>query len=71
MARNGHNPFVIRKMKSGWLVIGAVQPLPGYCVSLADPLVDSVNALDADARTQYSLDVIAAGDAVLASGASA
>lgn len=67
MARNGQNPFVICKMTSGWLVIGDVQPLPGYCVFLADPLVESVNALDAAARTQYSLDVIAAGDAVLAS----
>ena len=66
MARNGRNPFVICKMKSGWLVIGDVQPLPGYCVFLADPLVESINALDAAARTQYSLDVIAAGDAVLA-----
>ena len=67
MARNGQNPFVICKMKSGWLVIGDVQPLPGYCVFLADPLVESINALGAAARTQYSLDVIAAGDAVLAS----
>jgi diadenosine tetraphosphate (Ap4A) HIT family hydrolase len=66
MARNGQNPFVICKMKSGWLVIGDVQPLPGYCVFLADPLVESINALDAAARAQYSLDVIAAGDAVLA-----
>jgi diadenosine tetraphosphate (Ap4A) HIT family hydrolase len=67
MARNGQNPFVICKMKSGWLVIGDVQPLPGYCVFLADPLVESINALDAVARTQFSLDVIAAGDAILAS----
>jgi diadenosine tetraphosphate (Ap4A) HIT family hydrolase len=67
MARNGQNPFVICKMKSSWPVIGDVQPLPGYCVFLADPLVESINALDAAARTQYSLDVIAAGDAVLAS----
>lgn len=67
MARSGQNPFVICKMKSGWLVIGDVQPLPGYCVFLADPLVESINALDAAARTQYSLDVIRAGDAVLAS----
>lgn len=29
MARNGQNPFVICKMKSGWLVIGNVQSLPG------------------------------------------
>lgn len=66
MARNGQNPFVICKMKSGWLVIGDVQPLPGYCVLLADPLVESINALDEGQRIQYSLDVVRAGDAVLA-----
>jgi hypothetical protein len=38
MARNGQNPYVICKMKSGWLVIGDVQPLPGYCVFLAAAL---------------------------------
>jgi diadenosine tetraphosphate (Ap4A) HIT family hydrolase len=66
MARSGQNPFVICKMKSGWLVIGDVQPLPGYCVFLADPLVESINALDDSQRVQYSLDVVRAGDAVLA-----
>jgi diadenosine tetraphosphate (Ap4A) HIT family hydrolase len=53
-------------MKSGWLVIGDVQPLPGYCVLLADPVVESINTLDRARRTQYSLDVIQAGDALLA-----
>ena len=67
LARRGQNPYVIRHMKSGWLVIGDVQPLPGYCLLLADPVAESINALDAAARTQYSLDVIRAGDAVLAS----
>ncbi len=53
-------------MKSGWLVIGDVQPLPGYCLLLADPVVESINALDQTQRVQYSLDVIRAGDALLA-----
>jgi diadenosine tetraphosphate (Ap4A) HIT family hydrolase len=66
LARRGQNPYVICRMKSGWLVIGDVQPLPGYCVFLADPVVESINALDRAQRTQYSLDVIEAGDAVLA-----
>ena len=66
MARRGHNPFVICRMNSGWLVVGDVQPLPGYCVLLADPVVESVNVLDRAQRTQYSLDAIEAGDAVLA-----
>ncbi|MBI3196341.1 MAG: hypothetical protein HYZ40_02290 [Rhodospirillales bacterium] len=65
-ARRGQNQFVICRMKSGWLVIGDVQPLPGYCVLLADPVVESINALDRAQRTQYSLDVINIGDALLA-----
>ncbi|OFX06126.1 MAG: hypothetical protein A3D94_08525 [Alphaproteobacteria bacterium RIFCSPHIGHO2_12_FULL_66_14] len=66
LARRGQNEFIICRMKSGWLVIGDVQPLPGYCVLLADPVVESINALDQAQRTQYSLDVIRAGDAILA-----
>lgn len=65
LARRGQNPYVICRMKSGWLVIGDVQPLPGYCVFLADPVVESLNALDEAGRSRYSLDVIRAGDAVL------
>lgn len=53
-------------MKSGWLVIGDVQPLPGYCVLLADPVVESINAMEQAQRIQYSLDVIRSGDALLA-----
>ena len=66
LARRGQNPFVICKMDAGWLVIGDVQPSPGYCVFLADPVVESVNALADARRVQYSLDVIRAGDAILA-----
>jgi len=66
MARRGQNPYVICRMQSGWLVIGDVQPLPGYCVFLADPVIASINALDEAGRARYSLDVVRAGDAVLA-----
>ncbi len=66
MARNGQNRYVICRMRSGWLVVGDVQPLPGYCVFLADPVIESLNALDEAERIQYSLDVARAGDAVLA-----
>ncbi|MDP1841656.1 MAG: hypothetical protein Q8N31_09185 [Reyranella sp.] len=65
-ARCGQNQFVICRMKSGWLVVGDVQPLPGYCVLLADPVVESINAMEREQRIQYSLDVIRAGDALLA-----
>jgi diadenosine tetraphosphate (Ap4A) HIT family hydrolase len=66
LARRGQNPFVICRMKSGWLVIGDIQPLEGYCLLLADPVVESLNVLDEAQRTRYSLDTIRAGDAVLA-----
>jgi len=66
LAREGSNPYVITKLSSGWLVIGDVQPLPGYCVFLADPVVPSINDLSEAGRVQYSLDVLRAGDALLA-----
>ena len=60
-ARAGTNPYVICKLPSGWLVIGDVQPLPGYCLLLADPVVESLNALDEAGRVRYSLDVARIG----------
>ena len=64
-ARRGENPFVIARLASGWLVIGDVQPLAGYCLLLADPVVESVNALSEAMRTRYWLDVTRIGDALL------
>ncbi|MDG2341297.1 MAG: hypothetical protein P8L32_08895 [Paracoccaceae bacterium] len=65
LARIGKNPYVITKLPLGWLVIGDVQPLWGYCVILADPVVPSINDLSEKERVQYSLDVLRAGDALL------
>ncbi len=65
-ARRGENPFVIARMPSGWLVIGDVQPLPGYCLLLADPVVASPNALSEAERARYAQDVFRIGDALLA-----
>lgn len=65
-ARAGTNPHVICRLPSGWLVIGDVQPLPGYCLLLADPVVESLNVLDEAERVRYSLDVARIGDALLA-----
>lgn len=65
LARDGRNPYVICRMASGWLVIGDVQPLPGYCLLLADPVVESLNALSEPERVRYSLDAARIGDALL------
>ncbi|MEI9991196.1 MAG: hypothetical protein WDM86_14260 [Rhizomicrobium sp.] len=64
-ARRGENPYVISRLPSGWLVIGDVQPLPGYCVLLADPVVESLNALGRAERATYLDDMVRAGDALL------
>ena len=64
-ARIGVNPKVICKMKSGWAVIGDVQFLPGYCLLLPDPVVPSLNHLDAGLRTQFLADMALIGDVLL------
>jgi len=65
MARNGTNNKVICRLASGWVVMGDVQFLPGYCLLLPDPVVPSLNDLDAEARAAYLLDMAHIGDAVL------
>lgn len=65
MARNGTNDKVICRLASGWVVMGDVQFLPGYCLLLPDPVVPSLNDLDAEARATYLLDMARIGDAVL------
>jgi diadenosine tetraphosphate (Ap4A) HIT family hydrolase len=56
--------FVLR-LKSGALVMGETQPLIGYCLLLADPVVPHFNALTHEARAQWALDLGAIGDALL------
>ncbi|KTC35856.1 hypothetical protein LGQ10_05855 [Pseudomonas sp. L5B5] len=65
LARQGANDKVICRMASGWAVMGDVQFLPGYCLLLPDPVVPSLNDLDAQARAAYLLDMARIGDAVL------
>ncbi|UCJ14793.1 hypothetical protein K5Q02_13000 [Pseudomonas sp. MM211] len=65
LARSGNNDKVICRMASGWAVMGDVQFLPGYCLLLPDPVVASLNDLDAEARVAYLLDMARLGDAVL------
>lgn len=45
--------------------MGDVQFLPGYCLLLPDPVVQSLNDLDAEARVAYLLDMARLSDAVL------
>ena len=65
LAEAGENPTVIGRMASGWLVLGDVQNLRGYCVLLASPVVASINELN-EARLRFSKDMWSVGDALLA-----
>ena len=65
MARAEKYPNVIAKLDSGWVVLHDDQPLPGYCVLIADPAVPSLNALTEEQRATYCQDMIRIGDAIL------
>src|SRR5262244_3261620 len=64
-AREGREPRVIARLYSGWAVFGERQFLRGYSLLLPDPVVPTLNALTAQARTVYLLDVARLGDALL------
>jgi diadenosine tetraphosphate (Ap4A) HIT family hydrolase len=66
LARGDANDKVIWRMPSGWAVMGDVQFLPGYCLLLPDPVVDSLNDLDDAARAAFLRDMGRLGDALLA-----
>lgn len=63
-ALKGENPTVIAKMKSGFVVIGDTQFLPGYCVLLGYPKVNSLNDLNVSQREDFLIDMSLIGDAI-------
>jgi diadenosine tetraphosphate (Ap4A) HIT family hydrolase len=65
-ARAGVNPAVVARLGSGWVVMGDHQMVPGYCLLLPDPVVATLNDLDAKRRQQFLADMVAIGDALLA-----
>jgi len=64
--QTGANPQVIAKLQSGWLIMGDVQFLPGYCLLLPDPVVADLNALQLDKRQLFLEEMSIVGDALLA-----
>ena len=65
--RSGDDPNLIVRVSSGWAVLGDRQPdaISGCCMLIPDPVVASVNDLDADARVRFLTDFVRLGDAVL------
>ena len=64
--RTGTHLQAICKLQSGWLVMGDVQFLEGYCLILADPVVDDLNAMDTETRAIFHKEMGQVGDALLA-----
>lgn len=65
-AQRGENPLILAHMRSGYAVIGDSQFLPGYCVLLALPQVESLNDLTLEQRRDFLLDMSLLGDAITA-----
>lgn len=56
-ALRGENPTVIRRVPSGFAVIGDTQFLPGYCVLLAEPEAEHLTDMELPARQgEHELD---------------
>ncbi len=62
--RNGTNPTFITELKSGYVVIGDTQFLPGYCVLLYKHNIKTLNELEIEERQQFLLDMTLIGDAI-------
>lgn len=58
--------MVIRRMPSGWAVLGDQQFLEGYCVLLADPMVPDLTDLEGEARARFLIDMAVIGEALMA-----
>ncbi len=64
-AREGREPRVAARLTSGWVLFGERQFVRGYVLLVPDPVVPSLNALGAQERSQYLVDMARLGDALL------
>lgn len=64
-ARRGDNPTVLRRLRSGWVVIGDHQRLPGYCLLLHDGEADHLTDLPRPDRAVFLEDLALLGEAVM------
>ena len=62
----GANPREVTKLASGYVVLHEWQFWPGYCLLLAYPQAENLNALTEETRGQFLKDMAYVGDALLA-----
>jgi len=66
-AVRGENPTFLKQLKSGIVLFGYNQFLPGYCLLIAHPEVPSLNHLDMTKRSEFLIDMSILGDAIIKS----
>ena len=65
LARSGDHPALVCRVRSGWVVLADMQYLSGYSILLADPVVSSLNDLEAAQQADFLLDMARVGSALL------
>jgi diadenosine tetraphosphate (Ap4A) HIT family hydrolase len=63
--RTGQEPRLICRIPSGYVFLCGNQYLHGYCILQADPVVESINSLDASQRAAFLCDMALVGDAIM------
>jgi diadenosine tetraphosphate (Ap4A) HIT family hydrolase len=63
--RSGTYPKSICRINSGWVVLGDVQFVRGYCLILPDPVVADLNQLNTDDRKTFLYEMSIVGDVLL------
>jgi diadenosine tetraphosphate (Ap4A) HIT family hydrolase len=63
--RSGTYPKRICKVNSGWVVLGDVQFVKGYCLVLPDPVVADLNQLNESERKTFLYEMSVVGDVLL------
>jgi diadenosine tetraphosphate (Ap4A) HIT family hydrolase len=63
--RQSLHAAAVARLRSGWVIMGERQVLPGYCLLLPDPVVPHLNALAPAPRAQFLADMALVGDVLL------
>lgn len=65
-SNKGTNPFFVKELKSGYVVIGDYQSYEGYTLLLSKVHVEELHKLDKAFRAQFMEDLALVGEAVFA-----
>lgn len=63
-AERGENPLVLARVRSGFVVLGDTQFLPGYCLLLRSPRAVHLSELSHGARREFLFEMTLVGEAI-------